>query len=55
MAYSALTLGDVTVNAKGAKMALLMNGGERFHYSAPETTKAPFGPSCFDKDPSAPR
>ena len=50
-----MQLGDVTVNAKGAKMALLTCGGERFHYTTPEPTRAPFGPSNFDKDPSAPR
>ena len=56
MAYQALQLGEVTVNAKGAKLALLTNGGERFHYTTPSPLRAPFGgPSNFDKDKEAPR
>lgn len=56
MAYQALQLGEVTVNAKGAKLALLTSGGERFHYTTPSPLRAPFGgPSNFDKDKDAPR
>ena len=56
MAYQALQLGEVTVNAKGAKLALLTNGGERFHYTTPSPLRAPLGgPSNFDKDKEAPR
>jgi hypothetical protein len=54
MAYIGMAIGDVTVNAKGAKLALLTNGGERFHYTTP-ALRAPFGPSNFDKDREAPR
>ena len=55
MAYASLSLGDVHVNAKGAKMAPLTEGGEKCFYTFSEPTKAPFGPSNFDKDASAPR
>ena len=56
MAYQALQLGDVVANQKGAKLALLTNGGERFHYTTPSGLRAPFGgPSNFDKDREAPR
>jgi hypothetical protein len=55
MAYQALQLGDVTVNAKGACLSLLANAGERFHYTTPPL-RAPYGgPSNFDKDKEAPR
>ena len=53
--YSSLHLGDVHTNAKGAKMAPLSAGGEKCLYTFPEPTKAPFGPSNFDKDASAAR
>jgi hypothetical protein len=44
MAYASLHLGDVHVNAKGARMAPLTDAGEN-----------PSGPNHFDKDASAPR
>ena len=53
--YSSLHLGDVHTNAKGAKMAPLSDAGEKCFYTFAEATKAPFGPSNFDKDASAPR
>ena len=53
MAYFAhLTSSDPTTNAKGAKTCQLLNDGSRYHYSA-GFTRAPFGPSSFDKDPVA--
>jgi hypothetical protein len=55
MAYQALALADVSVTAKGAKMAILSDGGERCYYTFPSPTQAPFGPSNFDKDPNATR
>jgi hypothetical protein len=55
MDFSGLALADVHVNPKGAKSCLLTNSGARFHYTTPESTRAPFGPSNFDKDPAATR
>ena len=55
MAFHTLALADVSVTAKGAKMALLTDGGERLYYTFPQATRAPFGPSNFDKDPHATR
>ena len=53
--YASMYLGDVHTNAKGAKMAPLSDAGEKCFYTFAEATKAPFGPSNFDKDASAPR
>jgi hypothetical protein len=55
MAYSALALANVSITAKGAKMAMLTNGAERCSYTFAEPTRCPFGPSNFDKDPNATR
>jgi hypothetical protein len=55
MAYRSLALADVSVTAKGAKIAMLMNGIERCYYTFPTPTRCPFGPSNFDKDPAATR
>jgi len=55
MALQALQLGDVTTNAKGAKMALLTNGGERFCFTTPGPVRTPFGPTNFDRDAAAAR
>jgi hypothetical protein len=58
MAYSSLALANVSVTAKGAKMALLTNGADssdRCNYTFSEPTRCPFGPSNFDKDPKATR
>ena len=55
MAYSSLALANVTVSAKGAKMAVLSNGADRCNYTFAEPTRCPFGPSNFDKDPNATR
>jgi hypothetical protein len=53
--YASLHLGDVHTNAKGAKMAPLSDASEKLFYTFPQPTKAPFGPSNFDKDASAAR
>ena len=53
--YASMYLGDVHTNAKGAKMAPLSAMGDKVFYTFPESTKAPFGPSNFDKDAAAPR
>jgi hypothetical protein len=58
MAYSSLALANVSVTAKGAKMAVLSNGADshdRCTYIFSEPTRCPFGPSNFDKDPKATR
>jgi hypothetical protein len=58
MAYSSLALANVSITAKGAKMALLTNGADssdRCNYTFSEPTRCPFGPSNFDKDPKATR
>ena len=55
MAYSQLALANVSVTAKGAKMAMLSNGADRCHFTFPGPSSAPFGPSNFDKDPAATR
>jgi hypothetical protein len=58
MAYSSLALANVSITAKGAKMALLTNGADshdRCNYIFSEPTRCPFGPSNFDKDPKATR
>jgi hypothetical protein len=55
MAYSQLALANVSVTAKGAKMAMLTDGAERCYYTFTEPTRCPFGPSNFDKDPNATR
>jgi len=55
MAYSALALANVSITAKGAKMAMLTNGAERCNYTFAEPTQCPFGPSNFDKDAAATR
>ena len=58
MAYSSLSLANVSITAKGAKMALLTNGADssdRCNYTFSEPTRCPFGPSNFDKDPKATR
>ena len=55
MAYSSLALANVTVSAKGAKMAALSSGADRCNYTFAEPTRCPFGPSNFDKDPNATR
>jgi len=54
MDFSGLALADVHINPKGAKTCLLTDNGARFYYTT-ESTRAPFGPSNFDKDPAAPR
>jgi hypothetical protein len=58
MAYSMLSLANVSITAKGAKMAVLMNGADssdRCNYTFSGPTRCPFGPSNFDKDPKATR
>ena len=55
MAYSSLALANVSVTAKGAKMAMLTDGAGRCNYTFAEPTRCPFGPSNFDKDPAATR
>jgi hypothetical protein len=58
MAYSMLSLANVSITAKGAKMAVLTNGADssdRCNYTFSEPTRCPFGPSNFDKDPKATR
>jgi hypothetical protein len=58
MAYSSLALANVSITAKGAKMALLTNGADssdRCNYTFSEPTRCPFGPSNFDKDSNATR
>ena len=55
MAYSQLALANVSVTAKGAKMAMLSDGAGRCHFTFPGPSSAPFGPSNFDKDPNAAR
>jgi hypothetical protein len=55
MAYSSLALANVSVTAKGAKMAMLTDGPDRCHYTFKAPTRCPFGPSNFDKDPNATR
>jgi hypothetical protein len=58
MAYSSLALANVSITAKGAKMAVLSNGADshdRCNYIFSEPTRCPFGPSNFDKDPKATR
>jgi hypothetical protein len=55
MAYSSLALANVSVTAKGAKMAMLTDGVNRCHYTLQSPTRCPFGPSTFDKDPNATR
>jgi hypothetical protein len=55
MAYSSLALANVSVTAKGAKMATLTDGADRCHFTFAEPTRCPFGPSNFDKDPGATR
>ena len=56
MAYSSLSLANVSVTSKGAKMAMfLTDGSNRCHYTFSEPTRCPFGPSNFDKDPNARR
>jgi hypothetical protein len=55
MAYSSLALANVSVTAKGAKMAMLTDGAERCYYTFQSPTRCPFGPSNFDKDPSETR
>ena len=55
MAYASLALANVSITAKGAKMAMLPNGPDRCNYTFSEPTRCPFGPSNFDKDPNATR
>jgi hypothetical protein len=55
MAYSSLALANVSVTAKGAKMAMLTDGADRCYHTFQSPTRCPFGPSNFDKDSSATR
>jgi hypothetical protein len=55
MAYAGLALANASVTSKGAKMAVLTDGPNRCHYTFKSPTRAPFGPSNFDKDSSATR
>jgi hypothetical protein len=47
MAYSQLALANVSVTAKGAKMAVLTDGAERCYYTFPAPSSCPFGPAAF--------
>ena len=47
MAYASLALANVSVTAKGAKMAMLTNGVDRCNYTFAAPTSCPFGPSNF--------
>ena len=52
--FSNFALSDINISAKGAKTAALSSGGERFYYTT-DVTRAPFGHSSFERDPTATR
>ena len=47
------SLGDVHVNAKGAKTCQLTSEGGKVQLSADDFCATPFGPSDLDEDPLA--
>lgn len=53
--FSSLVINDVVISPKGAKYAAITTNGTRPSYAHGEFVRAPFGPSNFDKDESAPR
>ena len=55
MAFEALTVGDVIISPKGAKICPITREGDKVFHVHQNYLKCPWGPSTFDKDESNPR